>query len=246
MIHVKELVSARYQGVAGQQYHRAVHRADDYTRCVLARSRWRKFRRFVTPDDDVLEYGAGTCVNLLEMVCRHRVAYDLSDAGASVAARNGIEFVTNLSELAGREFSVVVCHHTLEHVPDPLATLDEIKSLLRPGGLLVLCVPFETARTYRRYFPGEPNHHLFSWNPLTLGNLVSEAGLDVRESHVSPFGYEQRLAPLCRAGDWAYCLGLWVVRHLKPANEILLTARKPDIPADGTARPDRREGATRW
>ena len=227
MNHAADAVLARYRGVEGQQYHRAVHGSDEFTTDVMARSRWRKFSRFVRPDDHVVEFGAGTCLNLMAMECERRVAYDLSDAGAAVAARHGIEFVTDVSDLAGQDFSVAICHHTLEHVPDPLSVLEQVKSLLRTGGLLVLCVPFETARMYRRYFPGEPNHHLYSWNPLTLGNLVSDAGFEVVESKVSPFGYERRLAPLSRVGDWAYRAGLWTVRHLMPANEILLTARRP-------------------
>lgn len=227
MSEIAHGVRSRYQGSEGRQYHRAVHGSDEFATDVIAWSRWRKFAEFINPDDEVIEFGAGTCLNLRAMVCRRRVAYDISDAGKATAARHGIEFVTDLSDLAGQQFSVAICHHTLEHVPDPLEVLGQIKSMLRPGGMMVLCVPFETARMYRCYFEGEPNHHLFSWNPLTLGNLVSDAGFEVLDSRVSPFGYERRLAPLFRVGGGAYRVGLWTVRHLMPANEVLLTARKP-------------------
>jgi SAM-dependent methyltransferase len=220
-------VHDRYTGEAGRDYQRSVHSDDDFTQSVVARSRRRKLQPFVRADDDVLEFGAGTCLNLRGLECRSKTGYDLSDAGRDTARRHGIEFVTELDALAGRQFSVVLCHHVLEHVADPLGTLVRMRELVKPGGRLVLSVPFETHRMYRRYFPGEPNHHLFSWNALTLGNLVHDAGFEVIESRISPFGYEQRLAPLAKLHDVAYRCGLALVRTLRPANEVFLVGRKP-------------------
>ena len=222
-------VHDRYTGEAGRNYQRAVHSDDDFTQAVVARSRRRKLQPFVRADDDVLEFGAGTCLNLRGLECRTRTGYDLSDAGRAIAERHGIEFLADLGALHGRTFSVVLCHHVLEHVADPLGTLVQIRELVKPGGRLVLSVPFETHRMYRRYVPGEPNHHLFSWNALTLGNLVTDAGFEVVESRIGPFGYEQRLAPLAKLHDAAYRCGLALVRTLRPVNEVFLVARKPQV-----------------
>jgi SAM-dependent methyltransferase len=143
---VHQQVIDRYTSDAGRSYHEAVNAADDRTHLTLAAIRAEKLQPFISLDDDVLEFGAGLGVNLLALTCRTRTAYDTSDAGAVVLAPRGIRLVTDRRELDGEEFSVVICHHVLEHVPDPLGALADIRSLLQPGGRLVLVVPFETLR----------------------------------------------------------------------------------------------------
>jgi hypothetical protein len=141
----------------------------------------------------------------------------------------GIEFVTSLDDVDD-DVSVAICHHTLEHVPDPLECLEQLRRLLPVNGRLIVCVPFETHRSYRSYTPNDPNRHLFSWNPLSLGNLVTAAGFCVDDVRISPFGYEQRLAPLyVRAGSWAYQLSLASLRALRPADEVLLRATSIEV-----------------
>jgi hypothetical protein len=49
-----------------------------------------------------------------------------------------------------------------------------------PGGKAVFVVPCETIRY--AYEPGDVNHHLYSWSPMCLGNLLTEAGFKVIES----------------------------------------------------------------
>ncbi|MDO8484535.1 MAG: class I SAM-dependent methyltransferase [Candidatus Limnocylindrales bacterium] len=226
MATAKDVVRTQYQGEAGHQYHAVVHNGNDEVSDIVARHRVRKFQPLVHPDDIVFEYGVGTGLNLRHLKCRRRVGYDLSEAGRAECERAGIEFVSDLSG-ASPDVSVVICHHALEHVPDPLDSLEQMHALLRPGGRLILCVPLETLRRYRRYVPNDPNHHLFSWNALTLGNVVTAAGFVVRSVRIAPFGYEQRLAVLSRyLGDQAYRCGLAVVRTLRPADEVCLQASR--------------------
>jgi SAM-dependent methyltransferase len=194
---------------------------------IVARERARKLQPFVRAEDAVFEYGVGTGLNLRFMTCRRRIGYDVSHAGRAACEAAGIEFVEDLSEVP-RGMSVAICHHVLEHVPDPLECLGQLRDILAVGGRLIMCVPFETFASYRRYVPGDPNHHLYSWNALTLGNLATAAGFSVTDARVRPFGYEQRLAPLAQyAGMWAYRGGLAIVRTLHPADEVFLQAVRP-------------------
>lgn len=226
MEDVKQAVLTRYEGQAGRDYHAKVHGAAAPVADTVARQRVRKFQPLVRPGDTVFEYGVGTGLNLRHLKCRRRIGYDLSDAGRQSCEAAGIEFLTSLAHVPG-DIDLVICHHVLEHVPDPLACLKTLFDLLPPGGGLVLCVPFETHRSYRRYVPGDQNQHLFSWNALTLGNLVAAAGFSDIDVRVAPFGYEQRLAFLApRAGTAAYRAALWMARHLRPANELFLVANR--------------------
>lgn len=78
-------------------------------------------------------------------------------------------------------FDVVTMWDVLEHVRDPRRTLDEIRRILRPGGLLVCSTPHAgslDARLFGRYWIGyDFPRHLYVFSPSTLGPLLAKAGL---------------------------------------------------------------------
>jgi SAM-dependent methyltransferase len=139
----------------------------------------------------------------------------------------GLEFCPDTAVLPHGAFDVVLCHHTLEHVSAPAAVLLEIKRLLRRGGSLLLAVPFEHERRYQRFDPAEPNHHLFSWNAQTLGNLVTACGFELRELRLRRYGYEcfaAKLAVRLRAGERGFRLLRALAQTLRPLHEISVRA----------------------
>jgi SAM-dependent methyltransferase len=69
------------------------------------------------------------------------------------------------------EADVVLSTETLEHVPEPATFLAEAQRCLRPGGTLVLTVPF-AARWH--YVP----HDYWRFTPSSLRRLLEEAGFD--------------------------------------------------------------------
>jgi len=85
-------------------------------------------------------------------------------------------------------FDLVTMWHVLEHVHDPLATLDEIARITRPQGTLLLAIPDPNsleARLFGRFWAGwdVPRHlHLFS-KPL-----ITQV-LSTREWRVSDVTY---------------------------------------------------------
>ncbi|MGP8246934.1 MAG: class I SAM-dependent methyltransferase [Bryobacteraceae bacterium] len=228
MDHPRGAVEKRYIGESGLAYHRANHSFKEEIYTIVARSRARKFAAWVTEEDVVLEYGVGTALNLIGLVCKTRLGFDISPAGRDICAAHGIAFTTSESDLAPASYSVVICHHVLEHVSNPYAMLCLLSTLLRSGGRLILNVPFEDRASYRRFKYDEPNHHLYSWNPQTLGNLVVAAGLELERIDIRPFGYEQRLAPIGRTSFFLYRCALTLVRALRPVREIMLVGRKSD------------------
>ena len=87
--------------------------------------------------------------------------------------------------------------YTLEHVLSPLEALRDVRSKLVVGGRLVLCVPIDDWRTQKLFDPRDVNHHLYTWTPLLLGNLLTEANYEVERvwiyTHAWPPSNWQRL-----------------------------------------------------
>lgn len=79
------------------------------------------------------------------------------------------------AEFASESFDVVNLAEVIEHVPDPLGLLSEIRRVLRAGGLLMLSTPNVRRLTWGRNKEDFP-HHLYEFSTKTLSRLVSEAG----------------------------------------------------------------------
>lgn len=226
----QEKTEQRYRGDSGRVYHETKRSIPDAAYSWVARLRAAKIAPYVTASDTVLEYGVGTGWNLAALTCGRRIGFDLASHLEAEVCQHGIAFISDLGTLAAGSLDVAICHHVLEHTPNPAQSLEKIKTLLKTGGRLLLFVPFEKERRYRRYDAAEPNHHLYSWNVQTLGNLVIDCGFVIEQACIGRFGYDRF------AAVWAVRLGLGerafqIIRGLAhgiaPMSEIRITARKP-------------------
>ena len=78
-----------------------------------------------------------------------RGLFDISNFGFTVVCLNlspekGADLLADAAfvPLAGATFDLVVCGELLEHVPDPKPVLREIYRVLKPGGTVLITVPF--------------------------------------------------------------------------------------------------------
>lgn len=224
----QDKIKQRYIADTGRAYHHTKHLVPDRAYPWVARLRAQKITPHVSDSDTVLEYGVGTGWNLAELKCKKRLGYDLSEHLQAVLASHGIEFVKDIAAVRDASIDAVICHHVLEHTGNPPEVLEQIRRLLRAGGKLLLFVPYEKERRYRGYNPQEPNHHLYSWNVQTLGNLVEDVGFKVIEARVGRFGYD-RFAAIWSArlclGEPGYRFIRGVIHLLKPAFEVRIVAR---------------------
>lgn len=223
--------SHHYTGQAGRLYHDGKRALPEAAIPWVARLRATKIAPHIKPADAVLEYGVGSGWNLAMLECRRKIGYDVAAFLEPVVRRQQIEFVTETDSLAGGSVDVVLCHHALEHLLTPSIALGEMRRLLRPGGKLLLFVPFETERRYRTYRADEPNHHLYAWNVQTLGNLVTESGFELLEGKVARFGYDRIAAVMAEKlhlGETGFRL-LRSIGHLcRPAREVRVIAVRPE------------------
>jgi SAM-dependent methyltransferase len=138
---------------------------------------------------------------------------ELNDRHIAAAAVRGLDV---RSADAGRplpvpdsSFDAVICLELLEHLPSPLALLEEISRVLAPGGRAVLSVPnpyswVEVARELTGW--PDPEGHLNGFTTPVMRNLLALAGMRL----------ERRLGTSVRVPRTG-----WIV----PTNSILARSR---------------------
>jgi SAM-dependent methyltransferase len=135
--------------------------------------------------------------NVLGPVLRSRARGDFLDAGCGtqpfralvepqvdryltfdIEARvEGVDYIGDVEDMAavpGESIDTLLCSEVLEHVPHPPRAIAEFARVLRPGGVLVVTVPF-LARLH------EEPHDYFRYTRHGLRSLLVECGFEVDE-----------------------------------------------------------------
>ena len=94
---------------------------------------------------------------------------------------------------ADRTFDIITLFDVIEHLPDPARELNDLRRLLKPGGLLLQSTPdidglfprwSQKLAKRLDYWPHpEPPHHLFQFSQATLSRMVEEHGYRVTAAH---------------------------------------------------------------
>ena len=130
------------------------------------------FQNYVSPNDTVLDLGAGYCDFINNIQCREKLAVDLND-DTSLLAHPNVKVhqasSTNLSLLDDESVNVVFTSNFLEHLrtkEEALQTFNEVYRVLKKGGLFLILQPNirHVGFEYWDFF----DHHL----PLTEKSLV--------------------------------------------------------------------------
>lgn len=83
-------------------------------------------------------------------------------------------------------FDLLTAFELFEHLHDPLGFLERVRSLLKPGGLLMMTtlsgLGFDIQFLWDRSRSVSPPHHLNFANPFTIGRLLERAGLTLEDA----------------------------------------------------------------
>lgn len=75
---------------------------------------------------------------------------------------------------------------------------------------------------------GDRQNHLYTWNPLNIGNLLTEAGFDVQSSRMLSTAWSPKLFWVRRwFGDRAFSIACRMFARLRQRREVLTVAKKP-------------------
>jgi 2-polyprenyl-3-methyl-5-hydroxy-6-metoxy-1,4-benzoquinol methylase len=161
--------------------------------------------------------------------------------GAAAHARDelGLDVATGVAEdleLPPDSLDAVTMWHVLEHIPEPLGVLEELRAWIRPTGFLALEVPnggSPAARKLGKDWPSaEPDVHVSQFTPKALRRLLERAGFhvaDVSTTTIVPFyTWSQRLRPRTLAHVAGNAVAARTVRQQHPsAHELLRAVARP-------------------
>ena len=159
----------------------------------------RKFTRFTDVSQTILDFGCGDAGIVSSLPAARRIAVEPNPASRAAHDARLVESHASLDAVPNATADLVISNHALEHCLHPLTDLRDMRRVLKPDGRLVLIVPIDDWRVQRKYDPADVNHHLYTWTPRLLGNLLTEAGFSVEridiDRHAWPPGiyYVSRL-----------------------------------------------------
>jgi SAM-dependent methyltransferase len=188
------------------------------------------FQRYVRSGDTVLDLGAGFGEFLRHITCRRRIAVDVERlSGRSLPPGTEEVFAAGhelSAHVAPSSIDVVFCSNVFEHLPDKttfLATLREIRTVLRPGGRLLALQP--NIRYVGAAYWDVVDHQL-PLTHVTLTEAAESLGYDVVEVIPRFLPYTTRSA----IPQWPWLVRLYLA--FRPAwwvmgQQTWFVARKP-------------------
>ncbi|HEX4008600.1 MAG TPA: class I SAM-dependent methyltransferase [Solirubrobacteraceae bacterium] len=134
------------------------------------------------PNPRVLDAGCGSGRTLQELVEYGAVSgIELSEEAAELARERALGEVEvgRLEELpwADETFDLITCLDVIEHVPDDVVALTELRRVVAPGGWLLVTVPAYQALWSQH---DEANHHYRRYSRAALRGAAASAGWELR------------------------------------------------------------------
>lgn len=124
--------------------------------------------------------------------------------------------IDELFRLPAQQYDAITLWHVLEHVHDLSGYMKQLKSLLKPGGMLFIAVPNYTsydAQRYKDYWAAyDVPRHLYHFSPRSMKKLLEVNGLKLKSCKPMWFDsfYVSMLSEKYLTGQTKLLKGAWV------------------------------------
>lgn len=187
-----------------------------------------KFTPHVNATDHVLDFGCGGGYLLKTLSCAHKYGVEINPTARQQAAANGLTVYATLDEVPANSIDIIISHHALEHVHDPLGDVQQLYSLLNNNGRLILVVPHDCVHV--AYDPADINQHLYTWNAQTLGNLVKLAGFQEVQVEAIQHEWRYKFDTLYRISPRLFHLAAGIFARVRRTYQFKVVAFKQAAP----------------
>ncbi len=214
-----------YEGKTGEDYYNMRNQRRNK---FLQTRRAGHFQPYIKLCDTVLDFGCGTGGVLSEINCAKKIGIEVNELSIVEAKQHDIEVFPDLSKIDDNSVDIIISNHALEHVTHPAEHIAEFKRILKENGKIILVVPAESPFKIRfsKWAANDPDQHIFSWTPLSFGNLVSQCGFKVEKSFYRPIGYSKFNEPLAKINEGLFQLSRHIIAFAFKRYEVVCIAGK--------------------
>jgi 2-polyprenyl-3-methyl-5-hydroxy-6-metoxy-1,4-benzoquinol methylase len=142
--------------------------------------------RYIAPGSSVLDIGCGNCLSLLmarHLGARRVIGIDVDANVPVIASELALDvFMGQLSDLPAEKgtFDYIIAEQVIEHEPDPVKFLLEMKERLNPDGRIILSLP-NVGAFYRqvfgkRWLHWHPPYHINHFSRKSLIMMAGQCG----------------------------------------------------------------------
>lgn len=148
----------------------------------------------ITQGKRLLDVGAGlgTFVHVAQERGFDAIGLEYSaDQCAEAHSEYGVTLINDVienwtSHFKPHSFDIINLHHVMEHVSSPADTINILRQLIAPGGVLIIEVPnqfFNVKKEIKSHispsmYQGNPLHHLSFFSPQNLIDLIDSRGFE--------------------------------------------------------------------
>lgn len=172
--------------------HAAFYGTKEGSKHKIPKAFLRPFKGYIIPykeqNNKILDLGCdtGAYLSFLKTLGWDTYGCELNSHNASVASSRGHKVFSGFLQKAKYPpdfFDVVRLEQVFEHIGNPKETLNQINSILKPNGLLVLGVPNGQALTFKifkrfwRYLL--PPHHFYLYTYKSIYILLKSSGFKI-------------------------------------------------------------------